>query len=102
VNPPKHIFGAAIRGEIDNNIMERVNNTIRGREKNYRGLNAEDTPMIPLFVAYYNLVREHQAINKTPAKAAGIDLKLGKDKWIGLIKKANKNPDGKVRIWDNR
>jgi hypothetical protein len=49
--------------------------------------------MIPLFVAYYNLVREHQALGKTPAKAAGRDLKLGKDKWIGLIKKANKNPD---------
>lgn len=30
-----------------------------------------------LFVAYYNLVREHQAIGKTPAQAAGIDLKLG-------------------------
>jgi hypothetical protein len=35
--------------------MQRVNNTIRGREKNYRGLNTEDTPMLPLFVAYYNL-----------------------------------------------
>ena len=78
VNPSKHVFGAAIRGEIDNNIMERVNNTIRGREKNYRGLNTEETPMLPLFVAYYNLVREHQAIGKTPAQAAGIDLKLEK------------------------
>jgi hypothetical protein len=48
--------------------------------------------MIPLFVAYYNLVREHQALgNKTPVQAAGIDLKLGKDKWIGLIKKAHNN-----------
>jgi hypothetical protein len=58
--------------------------------------------MIPLFVAYYSLVREHQALGKTPAKAAGRDLKLGKDKWIGLIKKANKNPDGKVRVWKNQ
>jgi hypothetical protein len=60
--------------------MERVNNTLRGRERNYRGLNIDE--MIPLYTAYYNLVREHQAINKTPAKAAGIDLKLGHDKWI--------------------
>jgi hypothetical protein len=98
----RHIFGAAMRGEIDNNIMERVNNTIRATEKNYGGLNTEVTPMIPLFVAYYNLVREHQALGKTPAKAAVIDLKLRKDKWIGLIKKANKNPDGKVRVWENQ
>ncbi len=60
--------------------MERLNNTIRGREKNYRGLKADETPMLPLFTAYYNLVREHQAIEKTPVEAAGIDLKLGNDK----------------------
>jgi hypothetical protein len=82
--------------------MERVNNTLRGREKNYRGLNVDDTPMIPLFAAYYNLVREHQAIGETPAKAAGIDLKLGYDKWNGLIKRAHKykKTGGKIRVWD--
>ena len=69
--------------------MERVNNTIRGREKNYRGLKADNTPMLPLFIAYYNLVREHQALGKTPAKAAGIDLKLDNDKWVELIKQAH-------------
>lgn len=68
--------------------MERLNNTIRGREKNYRGLKADETPMLPLFIAYYNLVREHQAIGSTPVKAAGVDLNLGNDKWVELIKKA--------------
>jgi hypothetical protein len=66
---------------VDINIMERVNNTLRGRERNYRGLNIDETPMIPFYTACYNLVREHQAINKSPANAAGIDLKLGHDKW---------------------
>jgi transposase-like protein len=33
-NPPKHNFGAGIRGLVDNSIMERVNNTLRGRERN--------------------------------------------------------------------
>jgi transposase-like protein len=89
-NPPKLIFGAGIKSPVgDNNIMERVNNTIRTRERNYRGLKSDDTPMLPLFVAYYNLIREHQAIGKTPAAAAGIKLKLGKDKWLELIKQAN-------------
>ena len=68
--------------------MERVNNTIRGCEKNYRGLKADDTPMLPLLVAYYNLVREHLTLGKTPAEQAGINLNLGDDEWIALIKKA--------------
>ena len=101
-NSPKHNFASGISGLVDNSIMERVNNTLRGHERNYRGLNIDETPMIPLYTAYYNLVREHQAINKTPAKAAGIDLKLGHDKWNGLIKKAykHKQTGGKIRVWD--
>ncbi len=99
-NPPERNFGAAIKGEVDNNIMERVNNTIRGREKNYRGLKDDDTPMLPLFVAYYNLIREHHAIDKTPAKAAGIDLGMSDDEWIEAIKKAHeyKRTGGKIRL----
>lgn len=82
--------------------MERANNTLRGREKNYRGLNSDDTPMIPPFTAYYNLVRKDQGIGKTPSRAAGIDLKLGHDKWNGLIKRAHKHKKtgGKIRIWE--
>ncbi len=101
-NPPRHNFASGIRGLVDNSIMERFNNTLRGRERNYRGLNVGDTPMIPLYTAYYNLVREHQAIKKTPAKAAGIDLKLGHNKWNGLIIRAHKykNTGGKIRVWE--
>ncbi|MGI0016559.1 MAG: hypothetical protein ACREBU_24315, partial [Nitrososphaera sp.] len=89
VNPPKLIFGAGIKSSVgDNNISERVNNTIRTRERNYRGLKTDETPMLPLFVAYYNLIREHQVLGKTPAAAAGLKLKLGKEKWLELIKQA--------------
>ncbi len=87
-NPPKLIFGAGIAKEVNNQMMERVNNTIRTRERNYRGLKADSTPMLPLFIAYYNLVRDHQALGKTPAQAAGINLNLGDDKWIELINRA--------------
>jgi hypothetical protein len=85
--------------------MERINNTIRGREHNYRGLNSDETPMLPLFVAYYNMIREHQAIGKTPANAAGINLELGNDKWIGMISKAyeySKNTDGRLKSGKNK
>ncbi|MGI0014426.1 MAG: IS6 family transposase [Nitrososphaera sp.] len=88
-DPPQLIFGAGIKSPVgDNNISERVNNTIRTRERNYRGLKADETPMLPLFVAYYNLIREHQALRKTPAEAAGLK-QLGNDKWLELIKKAS-------------
>lgn len=90
INPPKLIFGAGINKPMNNNISERVNNTIRGRERNYRGLKTDETPMLPLFVAYYNLIREHQAIGKTPGEAAGMK-KLGKDKWLDLIRKADES-----------
>jgi hypothetical protein len=83
--------------------MERVNYTLRGREHNYRGLKVDDTPIIPLFAGYYNLVREHQAIGKTPAKAAGIDLKLGHDKLNGLMNQAHKykKTGAKIRVLED-
>ena len=40
---------------------------------------------------YYNHICEHQALKKTPAQAAGLDLNLGKNKWESLIKKASKS-----------
>ncbi|MFQ5887420.1 MAG: hypothetical protein ACE5HY_01855 [Candidatus Hydrothermarchaeales archaeon] len=40
-------------------------------------------------INYYNFVRPHQALNGlTPAEMAGIDLKLGNDKRLDLIKLA--------------
>ena len=82
------------------NIHGTCDQYIRGREQNYRGLNTEETPMLPVFVAYYNLVREHKAVgNKTPAQAACIDIKLGKDKWGELINKTHNNLDGKEDYW---
>lgn len=65
-------------------------------------IEGDETPMLPLFVAYYNLIREDQAIDKTPAKTAGIDLGLSHDKWIEVIKKAHeyKRTGGKIRLWE--
>jgi len=40
---------------------------------------------------YYNFIRSHMALNgKTPAQQANIDLKLGKNKWLDLIKASSK------------
>jgi len=39
---------------------------------------------------YYNYIRPNQALlGHTPAEASGIDLKLGENKWLSLIKKSS-------------
>lgn len=84
----KHIAGVRLSGDRNNNIVERYNGTVRNREKNFRGLKADDTPIINLNTIFYNFIRKHSAIGMTPAQASGIGYGLGKDKWLGLIRKA--------------
>lgn len=43
--------------------------------------------ILDLFIVYYNFIRIHQGINKTPIEQAGVNLDLGKNKWLGLIYK---------------
>ena len=38
---------------------------------------------------YYNHIREHQTLGKTPGQAAGLELDLAVNKWKSLIKKAS-------------
>lgn len=84
----KHVAGVSIKGDKNNNIVERYNGTVRSREQNFRGLKSDDTPIINLNTIFYNFIREHSAIGMTPAQASGIGYGLGDDKWVGLIRKA--------------
>ena len=83
--------GVYIRLKADkdkrNNIAERIQGTIRERIKVMRSFkNKESAKLIlDLFVVYYNCLRVHQGINKTPLEQAGIDLKLNDNKWLDLI-----------------
>lgn len=43
------------------------------------------------FKNYYNFIRTHNGIDKTPAQASGIELQLGRNKWLGLLKMSLKN-----------
>ena len=45
--------------------------------------------ILSLFVVYYNFIRVHQGINKTPIEEAGVNLNLGKNKWLDLIYNAS-------------
>ncbi len=71
--------------------------TVRDREKNFRGLKSEETPIINLNTIFYNFIRKHSAIGMTPAQASGIGNDLGQDKWLGLIKQAQEQGDKALR-----
>jgi len=90
----EHIRVPNIRNRSNNNMVERLNGTVRERNKVMRGLEDELTAqtIIDGFRIYYNFIRPHMALNgKTPAKVANIDLNLEGNKWMQLIKKANIN-----------
>jgi len=85
----EHIRRIKIKGDMNNNKMERLNGEIRDREKVMRGLKKEDTPILKGYQIFHNYIRPHQGLEgKTPAEACGITVK-GKNKWITLIQNAS-------------
>jgi hypothetical protein len=69
-----------------------LHNTVRGRVKVMRGLHSDKSAAVFNQGFNYNFVRPNQALNgKTPAEIAGVDLKLGENRWLGLVKKATEN-----------
>lgn len=88
---PKHIRNAGIKKKVNNNMVERLNNSVREREKVMRGMQNNDTATVLMngFRNYYNVLRPHMGIdNHTPAEMAGINLELGRNKIQNLIKKS--------------
>jgi putative transposase len=86
----EHIRHIKLKGDMNNNKMERLNGEIRQREKTMRGLKREDTPILKGYQIFHNFIREHEGLNgKTPAEACGITIE-GKNKWKTLIQNASK------------
>lgn len=87
----EHIRSVGIRSKVNNNRIERFNNTVRERNKTMRGLHNDNTAMVfnKGFKAYYNHIRRHQSLQgMTPAQAAGININLGENRWKDLIQKS--------------
>jgi transposase-like protein len=86
----RHVKGVGVKNRIHNNKVERLHGTVRDREKTMRGIDNEDSAKVFIdgFRVYYNYIRPHKGLNgRTPAQEAGIDLDLGRNRWMGLIKK---------------
>ncbi len=86
----EHINAIKLRGDMNNNKMERMNGEVRDREKVMRGLKKDDTATLKGYQLYHNYVRPHEALDgKTPAEACGIIIE-GNDKWKTIIENASK------------
>jgi len=72
-------------GDLTTNLNERLQGTVREKDKVLRGLKKDDSPIIKLMQAYYNFIRRHQGLGKTPAEAAGIGVGSGKHAWLQLM-----------------
>lgn len=84
-----HIRHIHLKGDMNNNKMERLNGEIRDREKVMRGIKRDDSPVISGYQIYHNYIRPHMALeNQTPADRAGITIK-GENRWITLIQNAS-------------
>ena len=86
-----HIRHIHLKGDMNNNMMERLNGEIRDREKVFRGLKRIDTPVIEGMRVYYNFTKKHGALGgKTPAQASLIEVD-GLNKWKTFIQNASLN-----------
>jgi len=93
-NGPMHVRLKNIRQGTNNNIVERLHGTVRERTKVMRGLDNEESArrMIEGHRTYYNYLRPHMALNgKTPAEAAGLDMRLDGNKWETIIRRSAKH-----------
>lgn len=78
----------------NNQMIERLNGTIRDRVKPMRGFNSEETAetMTSAFRNYYNFIKPHNALDGiTPAEKAGIGVSSDGNKWMELIKRSVEN-----------
>ena len=85
----EHVQRIQFSRGINNNLIERLHGTKRDREKVMRGLKKEETRIVVGQDIYYNYVKPHMALKGlTPAEVAKTDEALGRNKWLGLIKKS--------------
>jgi transposase-like protein len=72
----------------NNNILERLNGTVRERLKVMRGIMSPEDFANAILV-YYNYLRPHQALDgHTPAEMANIPIDLDGNRWLKMIELA--------------
>jgi len=72
--------------------IERFHSTMKERCKVMRGFSQHQSASLTMdgWLIYYNYIRRHMALGgSTPAEAAGIDIKPGRNRWQTLILRNN-------------
>ena len=84
---------------MNNNKVERFHNSFRERDKTMRGFWNDKTAQAYSsgFRTYYNFIRPHTTLGTTPAIFSGIDLNLGQNRWLSLIKQSATNTQQEVK-----
>ena len=95
-NRAAHIKTKSLKEGFVNRPIERYHNEIRENLKTRRGLGNDESAQnfAELLKINHNFVKPHQGLDgKTPAQAANIDLNLGNDKYLDLIKLSGTKPN---------
>jgi len=58
----EHVRHIKLKGDRDNNKMERLNGEIRDGEKVMRGLKKDDTPILKGYRIFHNYIRTHEGL----------------------------------------
>jgi transposase-like protein len=96
----KNIRSISVRNEGLNSRVERLNGTMRDREKVMRGMHSKESAqkIIEAIRINYNFCRDHSKLGATPAEAAGIKLPIAGNRIENLIRLAarskSENSDG--------
>jgi putative transposase len=93
----KHIVTSPFeRKELSTNIVERWHGTLKDRLKPMRGMDKSETHQLILegFILYYNYLRPHESLGKTPAEAAKIDFPY--KSFLDIIKSQIPKPPSKL------
>ena len=87
---PQNIRSISVRKKGLNQKVERLNGIFRDREVVMHGMDHAESAqkMVDAYRVYYNFIRQHGAIKKTPAEQAGIKLPLDENKIENLIRLA--------------
>ena len=85
----EHIQSEGLRARVNNNLSERLQGTIRSREKTLRALDGLETGQryFDGWAINYNLFREHEGVKgQTPAEMAGVNPPF--DEWADVVRVA--------------
>ena len=92
-NDLNHISGRKFTDEINNNVIERLNKTIKKRVKSAEKFESKGRAKLVIegLKAYYNLIRPHLGLDgKAPAEEAGSKFK-SQNRLLYLLKRGSKN-----------